>query len=57
MLYKNGKKVSAIMLNGHKLSTLWKDGVMIWQSVSSCFGSGTWRSDRLWDKDEYWKSN
>lgn len=29
----------------------------IWEIISSCFGSGVWRSDRPWKSVEKWKNN
>ena len=30
---------------------------IVWQSIRSCFGSGTWFNDKPWIDDEFWKNS
>lgn len=55
MLNVNGKNIASIMRNGKMLSALYKDGVLIWQGVRSCFGSGVWVGHKPWIGLEKWK--
>ena len=57
MLYRNGKKIVSMMVNGKRLSILRRPNAVIWQAVRSPFGSGVWHGERLWDGSEKWKSN
>lgn len=38
------------------MQTIYKGGVILWQAVRSCFGSGVWVNDKPWINDEAWKN-
>ena len=58
MLYvKNGKEVTAVYVGRRVVSAIYRGGVLVWQAVRSCFGSGFWRNDKPWRNDEGWKDN
>lgn len=29
---------------------------LIWQAISSCFGSGSWNNHQAWNNNEGWKN-
>lgn len=70
MIYKNGKlvlKVQKDILDSiqqqiqKKIGAIYKGTKLVWltvyDAIRSCFGSGTWYSDRPWLKDDNWKNN
>ena len=30
---------------------------LIWSAIRSCFSSGRWRDDKIWDDEESWKDD
>lgn len=55
MIVIGGKPVKSFFLNGKYLSSMYKDGKLIWQAVRSCFGSGVWIGAKPWIGEEKWK--
>lgn len=55
MKYYNGHKVGLIYYTGKALSYVYYQAKLVWQSVRSCFGSGTWINQRPWENKENWK--
>ena len=73
MIYKNGKLIlevqqdilavkDTIQKTVHKnIGAIYKGSQLVWltiyNTIKSCFGSGTWFSDRNWLSDDTWKNN
>lgn len=38
------------------ISYLYKGTLLLWEAVSSCFGSGYWRNDLPWSNEDAWKN-
>lgn len=73
MIYRNGKLVLEIQQNikelvdqieekvERKIGAVYKGTQLVWltvyDAIRSCFGSGTWISDRPWLQDDTWKNN
>lgn len=56
MIYKNGKELSARYLGTKAIEAVYKGAVLIWQAISSCFGSGFWINDRPWTNTDAWSN-
>ena len=73
MIYRNGKLILEVQNNmtelvdqiekqvQRKIGAIHKGSQLVWltvyNAIRSCFGSGTWLSDRLWLEDQTWKNN
>jgi hypothetical protein len=57
MIKIRGKEITKIVLSGIPIAKVYKGGVLVWQAVRSCFGSGMWRNDKPWLNKELWKNN
>lgn len=55
MIRFNSKEISLIYLGGKAISAVYKGSVLIWQTVRSCFGSGSWVGKKPWIGKEGWK--
>lgn len=55
MLWNGEEKVSLLRFGHEAVSVLWLGGVKIWEAVSSCFGSGFWRTNYPWKCRDAWK--
>lgn len=56
MIYKNGKEISQLVINGKILSAVYVGTRLVWQAIRSCFGSGGWINDKPWLNDEGWRN-
>lgn len=62
MLYEGSSKFGRVVVGKEFAASLWrgiKQGVTIgaekiWEAISSCFGSGWWRSDDSWSNEDSW---
>lgn len=55
MIFVGGKQVGLLYIGGKAVSAMWRGAVKIYEAVSSCFGSGYWRSDKPWKGTDAWK--
>jgi hypothetical protein len=55
MLWIGDKKVSRLTVGGKAVAAMWRGAVKIYEAISSCFGSGVWRSNRVWKGSDKWK--
>jgi len=56
MAYQNKKELTGIFINKTPIQTVYQFGVVLWQAVRSCFGSGIWVNEKPWINDEAWKN-
>lgn len=56
MAFKHKKEIIQIFRQKIPMQTIYKGGVILWQAVRSCFGSGVWVNDKPWINDEAWKN-
>lgn len=73
MIYRNGKLILNVQQNisdiinqipqriNKDIGAIYKGSQLIWltvyNAVRSCFGGGTWRPDKPWKEDDFWKNN
>lgn len=56
MAFKNKAEITGIFLSKIPIQTIYQYGVILWQAVRSCFGSGMWVDEKPWIHDEAWKN-
>jgi hypothetical protein len=56
MAYKNRAEITGIHKTKVPFQTIYKYGVILWQAVRSCFGSGIWVNEKPWINEEIWKN-
>lgn len=56
MGFKNNTELVGIFKNKIPIQAIYHFGVVIWQAVRSCFGSGVWVNEKPWINDEAWKN-
>ena len=56
MISYNSQKITRIFYHKIPISYLYRGAVLVWEAVSSCFGSGYWRNDLPWKNDDVWKN-
>lgn len=70
MIYRNGKLITEVHQNilkdqmtkiQQEIGKIYKGTQLVWvtiyNAIKSCFGSGTWISDKEWIGDDTWKNN
>ena len=55
MIQRGNIKPALLMVGGVALALLNKGATRIWEAVSSCFGSGFWRSEKPWKDSDGWR--
>lgn len=56
-IFKNGKELTSVNQHGVAIQAIYQAGIVIWQAVRSCFGSGYWVNNKPWLNNEAWKNN
>lgn len=56
MIYKDGKKIAAVYFGSKVIQAIYSGAVLVWQAISSCFGSGKWMNTNAWSNTEGWKT-
>lgn len=54
-LHTQNKEISGIFTHNKIISAIYKGGVLVWEAVRSCFGSGMWLIDKPWLYKEGWR--
>lgn len=54
MIQINGKDIDFIRYGEKVVTAIYKGATLVWQAVSSCFGSGYWLNSLPWKNDEEW---
>lgn len=54
-LHVQGKDITQIFVKNRTISAIYKAGVLVWEAVRSCFGSGMWVLAKPWLGKEAWR--
>lgn len=54
---RHGKDLSARYWGKKVVNAIYKGVRLIWSSIRSCFGTGTWVGEKPWIGDDIWKNN
>ena len=57
MIVKGKAEMSARYYGAKAVSAVYYGAKVVWEAVSSCFGSGMWLGDRPWSGVDGWKGN
>lgn len=55
MITKNQIELTARNYGYKAIVTVYLGARLIWEAISSCFGSGCWLGDRVWKGDDVWR--
>lgn len=55
-LWLSDKRVGALYVGKKAVGTMWLGAIKIYEAVSSCFGSGLWRSAMPWKGSDAWRN-
>lgn len=56
MLYFNGKEIIGIQHIKKGIQAVYHLGVIVWQGIKSCYGTGAWLNDMPWSNDDAWNN-
>ena len=56
MIYKQGKELTARYIGRRAIAAVYHGAKVVWEAVSSCFGSGFWQNDKPWSNDDAWQN-
>lgn len=56
MIYKEGKELSSIYFGTKAISAVYYGAKLVWEAITSCFGSGMWLNLRAWKNTDAWKN-
>lgn len=55
MITRNQIELTARYYGSKVIVTVYRGARLIWEAISSCFGSGCWLGDRVWKGDDVWR--
>lgn len=56
MIYKSNLEMTARYYGSQAISAVYHGAKLVWEAISSCFGSGYWINDRPWSNDDAWNN-
>lgn len=56
MINQNRTETTSVFTNKVPIQAIYRFGVVLWQAVRSCFGSGIWVNEKPWINDEAWRN-
>lgn len=56
MIIKQGKELSARYIGAKAIEAVYHGARLVWEAISSCFGSGYWDDDKPWNDDDAWNN-
>lgn len=55
MIYFGGKEISARYVGAKAVEAVYYGAKLVWEAISSCFGSGMWNNEKPWKNEEGWR--
>lgn len=55
-LFKDSHEITGIRVGNKIITSIHKNGMIIWQWIKSCFGKGFWINDKIWSNTDAWKN-
>ena len=55
MIYKGKTELNSRYYGLRVVAAVYKGVQLVWEAVTSCFGSGMWNSDKAWKNTDGWK--
>lgn len=55
MIYKGKIAIKGVYVGTKIVTAVYRGGVMIWELINSCFGSGSWKGEKNWNGNDLWK--
>lgn len=56
MIYKNNLELTARYYGKQAITAVYHGAKLVWEAISSCFGSGMWLNLRAWKNTDGWKN-
>lgn len=56
MIYKNSLELQARYCGAKVISAVYHGAHLVWEAVSSCFGSGHWMKYKPWRNYDAWRN-
>ncbi len=56
MISKNNIELSARYYGTKTITAVYKGARLVWEAITSCFGSGMWLNLRAWKNTDGWKN-
>lgn len=57
MICLNGKELTARYIGSKAVSAVYYGAKLIWEAISSCFGSGAWDGSKPWSGKDAWRGS
>lgn len=56
MIIKNSITMQALYYGTKAISAVYYGAKLVWEAITSCFGSGMWLNERAWKNTDAWKN-
>lgn len=57
MITRNSLSMQARYYGGKAVSAVYYGAKLVWEAISSCFGSGYWINNRPWSDTDAWRNS
>lgn len=57
MIIKNSLTMQARYYGTKAISAVYHGAKLVWEAISSCFGSGYWINNRPWSNTDSWRNS
>lgn len=57
MITKNHLTMQARYYGAKTISAVYYGAKLVWEAITSCFGSGRWLNERVWKNTDGWKNS
>ena len=53
---KKWQRTEGKVLGTKVIQYIYRGSKLVWTAISSCFGSGVWLNDKVWNNNDSWKN-